>query len=69
VEVHPVDTRVGRRAGQLLGQIGAGSELAVDSFTVAVGDPVGGAIVATVDPHDLERLATHASSVSVADFR
>lgn len=69
VEVHPVDTRVGVRAGHLLGGVGAGSEMAVDAFTVAVADLAGGAIVATVDPGDLERLATHASNVLVADIR
>ncbi len=68
VEVHPVDTRVGVRAGQLLGRIGAGSEKAVDAFTVAVADLAGGAIVATIDPHDLQRLATHATNVTVADL-
>ncbi|MGQ0561712.1 MAG: hypothetical protein ACT443_07560, partial [Gemmatimonadota bacterium] len=38
VEVYPVDTRVGVRAGQLLGNIRAGSEMAVDAFTVAACD-------------------------------
>lgn len=37
VQVHPVDTRAGVRAGQLLGSTGSGSERAVDSFVVAVG--------------------------------
>ena len=35
VQVHPVDTRVGVRAGQMLGKVRAGSEMAVDAFTVA----------------------------------
>lgn len=68
VEVLSVDTRVGIRAGQLLGRVGAGSEMAVDAFTVAVGDLAGGAVVATVDPDDLERLAAHATKVTVADI-
>jgi predicted nucleic acid-binding protein len=68
VEVHPVDTRAGVRAGQLLGAIGAGSEMAVDAFTVAVADLAGGAIVATADPRDLSRLATQAAHVTVADI-
>jgi len=68
VQVHPVDARVGVRAGQLLGRIRAGSELAVDAFTVAVADLAGGAIVATADRSDLERLASHASDVVVADI-
>lgn len=69
VEVRPVDTRAGVRAGQLLGRIGAGSEMAVDAFTVAVADLAGGAVVATSDPRDFERLAAHAERVAVADIR
>jgi len=65
VEVRPVDTRVGVRAGQLLGAIRSGSELAVDAFLVAVGDLAGGAVVATVDLTDLRRLAEHATAVSI----
>jgi len=67
VEVHPVDTRAGVRAGQLLGSAGAGSEYAVDAFVVAVADLVGGAVVATVDPSDLEVLADYATGVTVED--
>jgi predicted nucleic acid-binding protein len=65
VEVRPVDTRVGVRAGQLLGAIRSGSELTVDAFLVAVGDLAGGAVVATVDLTDLRRLAEHATAVSI----
>lgn len=68
VEVHPVDTRSGVRAGQLLGKVDAGSEMAVDAFVVAVADLAGGAIVATVDVKDLSRLAAHASHVHVSDI-
>jgi predicted nucleic acid-binding protein len=68
VEVYPVDTRTGVRAGQLLGSINAGSELAVDAFVIAVADLAGGAIVASVDVADLERLAAHATKVVVADI-
>lgn len=68
VEVHAVDTRVGVRAGQLLGTIGAGSEMAVDAFLIADADLRGGAIVATCDPGDLDRLASVAASVRVADL-
>jgi predicted nucleic acid-binding protein len=69
VQVHAVDTRVGVRAGQLLGRIAAGSELAVDAFTVAVADLAGGAVIATADSEDLKRLAFYASLVVVADVR
>ena len=68
VLVHPVDTRVGVRAGQLLGRTRAGSELAVDAFVVAVADLAGGAVIATGDPRDMRRLAQHATGVTVADL-
>ncbi len=68
VEVHPVDTRVGVRAGQLLGAVHAGSDVAVDAFVIAVADLAGGAVVATTDPVDLARLADHATAVIVADI-
>jgi predicted nucleic acid-binding protein len=68
VEVRTIDARVGVRAGQLLGAIGAGSEVAVDAFTVAVADLAGGAVIATTDVDDLERLASRASEVVIADL-
>ena len=68
VQVRPVDTAVGVRAGQLLGAARVGSELAVDAFVVAVGDLAGGAVVATTDVGDLERLAAHAELVTIADI-
>lgn len=68
VEVYPVDTRTGVRAGQLLGRLNAGSDLAVDAFVVAVADLAGGAVIASVDVSDLERLASHAAKVVVADI-
>lgn len=69
VEVHTVDTRVGVRAGQLLGETNAGSEMAIDAFVVAVADLAGGAVIASTDVDDLQRLAARASSVVVADIR
>jgi predicted nucleic acid-binding protein len=68
VEVRPVDARVGARAGQLLGRTRLGSEHAVDAFTVAVADLEGGAVIATSDPKDMERLAAGAGRVLVADI-
>lgn len=65
VEVRPVDTATGVRAGQLLGATRAGSDMAVDAFVVAAGDLAGGAVVATGDPDDVRRLATHATAVVV----
>lgn len=69
VEVRPVDTAVGVRAGQLLGALGAGSELAVDAFVVAVADLARGAVVATVDTGDLTRLASRATDVTVVSIQ
>jgi predicted nucleic acid-binding protein len=69
VQVHPVDTRVGVRAGQLLGAAKRGSELAVDAFVVAVADLAGGGIIATVDIDDLERLAAGAKRVKIASIQ
>jgi predicted nucleic acid-binding protein len=66
VEVHAVDTRVGVRAGQLLGRARARSDQAVDAFLVAVADLEGGAVIATGDPDDLQRLAAGATAVTVA---
>ncbi len=63
IKVRSIDTRVGVRAGQLLGATRSGSELAVDAFLIAVGDLAGGAVVATVDVTDLQRLAEHATAV------
>lgn len=68
VEVHPVDGRTGVRAGQLLGAIRAGSELAIDAFLVADADLRGGALIATCDPGDVRRLAALTEHVSVADI-
>lgn len=67
VLVHPVDRAAGIRAGYLLGSVNAGSELAVDALVIAVADLAGGAIVATVDPGDLELLAGAATNVAVID--
>jgi len=69
VLVRPVDSRVGVRAGKLLGAVRRGSESAVDAFVVAVADLEGGAIVATVDLDDMRRLAAHATSVRVVSIQ
>jgi len=68
VEVHPVDSRVGVRAGQLLGTVGAGSEMAIDAFLVADADLRGGAVIATCDADDLRRLAAVAERVQIVDL-
>lgn len=66
--MHPVDTRTGVRAGQLLGSVGAGSEMAIDAFLIATGHVLGGAMVATVDPDDLRSLAAYATHVTVVNL-
>lgn len=66
--MRPVDARVGVRAGQLLGRTRLGSEHAVDAFLVAVADIAGGALIATTDPSDLDRLASGATRVVIADI-
>jgi predicted nucleic acid-binding protein len=68
VEVHHVDSRMGVRAGQLLGTVGAGSEMAIDAFLLADADLRGGAVIATCDTDDLRRLATVAQRVRIADL-
>jgi predicted nucleic acid-binding protein len=68
VDVRPVDRRVVIRAGQLLGRIGSGSELAVDAFVVAVAELAGGAVVATTDGRDVRLLAESARHVRVVDI-
>jgi predicted nucleic acid-binding protein len=68
VEVHPVDSRIGVRAGQLLGAVGARSDMAVDAFLVADADLRGGAVIATCDPDDLSRLGSVAKHVRIADL-
>lgn len=69
VIVRPVDSKVGVRAGQLLGAIRRGSEQAVDAFVVAVADIEGGAVIATVDIGDMQRLASHAKNVRVVSIQ
>jgi hypothetical protein len=69
VQVYPVDTRVGVRAGQLLGAAKSGSDLAVDAFIVAVADLAGGGLVATVDVDDLELLAGKADNVVIVSIQ
>lgn len=69
VEVRPVDTAIGVRAGQIMGAARVGSGHAVDAFIVSVGVLDGGAVVATTDARDLERLTAHAVNVIVASIQ
>jgi predicted nucleic acid-binding protein len=58
--------RIARLAGHLLASIGAGSEMAVDALVVATAIRLGGGIILTHDPSDLERLASEYSNVRIA---
>lgn len=69
VLVYPVDSQVAVRAGQLLGAVHRGSELAIDAFVVAKADLLGGALIATVDVQDLRRLAAHAHAVRIISIQ
>jgi predicted nucleic acid-binding protein len=69
VLVYPVDSQVAVRAGQLLGAVHRGSEMAVDAFVVAAAEIHGGALIATVDTRDLQRLAAHARAVRVVSIQ
>ena len=69
VQVHPVDTRTGVRAGQLLGAARRRSDVAVDAFVVAVADLAAGAVIATVDMTDIGALANHAKDVKVVSIQ
>ncbi len=40
----------------------------MDAFLIAVADLAGGAVVATVELHDLRQLAAHTTGVSVVDL-
>lgn len=65
IKVVELDRRMGQRAGALLVRHGLGSQHAVDAFVVATAAVMGGAVIATHDPDDIERLATHEADVSV----
>lgn len=57
--------RIARAGGHLLAAVGAGSELAVDALVVATAVRLGGGLILTHDPADLERLTAHHPNVRV----
>lgn len=65
VRVVTAGARTARVAGHGLAGIGAGSELAVDAIVVATAVRLGGGIVLTHDPDDMERLAADHHNVRV----
>ena len=58
--------RIARIAGHLLAAAGASSDLAVDALVVATAVRLGGGVVLTHDPSDLERLAADHPNVRIA---
>ena len=66
VRVVTTGVRIARIAGHLLARIGSGSELAVDALVVATAVRLGGGLVLTHDPDDLELLAAEHRNVRVA---
>ena len=65
-QVVTTGVRIARIAGHLLGAAGAGSELAIDALVVATAIRLGGGVVVTHDPRDLERLAARHPIVTIA---
>lgn len=58
--------RIARIAGHLLAGTGAGSEMAVDALVVATAIRLGGGLILTHDPTDLENLAADYPNVRIA---
>jgi len=58
--------RIARVAGHLLAVVGAGSEMAIDALVVATAVRLGGGLILTNDPTDLERLAADYPNIRVA---
>lgn len=57
--------RIARIAGHLLAEAGRGSEMAVDALVVATAVRLGGGLILTHDPADIEMLATNHPNVRV----
>lgn len=58
--------RIARIAGHLLADAERGSERAIDALVVATAIRLGGGLILTHDPADLEMLATNHANVRVA---
>jgi predicted nucleic acid-binding protein len=58
--------RIARIAGHLLSAAGRGSEMAVDALVVATAIRLGGGVILTHDPTDLELLAVDHPNVRIA---
>lgn len=64
-QVVTTGVRIARIAGHLLANAGAGSEMAVDALVVATAIRLGGGIVVTHDPDDMQLLTAGHPNVSV----
>ena len=58
--------RIARIAGHLLADAGCGSDMAVDALVVATAVRLGGGLILTHDPADIEMLAANHLNVRVA---
>jgi predicted nucleic acid-binding protein len=58
--------RIARLAGDLLAGAGAGSEMAIDALVVATAIRLGGGLILTDDPADLERLSANYPNIRIA---
>lgn len=65
-QVVTTGARIARAAGHLLAAADAGSEMAIDALVVATAIRLGGGIIVTHDPSDLEHLAAGHSNVAIA---
>ncbi len=68
VRVITTGLRIARIAGHLLARGGRGSEMAVDALIVATAIRLGGGMILTHDPSDLELLAAEQRNVRVASI-
>ncbi|HVF14069.1 MAG TPA: PIN domain-containing protein [Acidimicrobiales bacterium] len=60
--------RIARIAGHLLSRVGSGSELAIDALVVATAIRLGGGLILTHDPDDLQALAADHPNVRIGQI-
>lgn len=66
IRVVTTGVRIARVAGHVLARIGSGSEMAVDALVVATAVRLGGGLILSHDPTDLELLSADHPNVRVA---
>lgn len=57
IDIRQTDRPLARYVGAVLAAAGAGSELMADAHVIAIAVEMGGGVVLTADPGDMERLA------------